>query len=82
MTVLKQDLEVAVKTIFRETWTQQDGQVVPEPKNLTFGNDAKNLDATVLYADIASSTVLVDQNIATFSAEIYKNIFGMCCQSY
>lgn len=76
MSVLKPDLESAVKTIFKDGWTQKDGSVVPEPKDLTFGNDAKSLNATVLYADIASSTGLVDIYPATFAAEIYKTFLA------
>jgi class 3 adenylate cyclase len=69
---LKDDLEAEVKKIFRETWTQRDGEVVPEPKDLKLGNDAVNLDATVLYADISGSTKLVDSRTPTFAAEVYK----------
>src|SRR5438874_228855 len=76
MTVLKPALAIAVNTVFKDHWSQQDGQVVPEPKDLTFGNDGKNLDATVLYADIASSTGLVDVYPATFAAEIYKTFLA------
>ena len=35
-------------------------------------NDGVNLDATVLYADMADSTALVDKYTKTFAAEIYK----------
>jgi class 3 adenylate cyclase len=69
---LKDDLEAEVKKIFQETWTQRDGEVVPEPEDLKLGNDGVNLDATVLYADISGSTRLVDSKKSTFAAEIYK----------
>jgi len=69
---LKDDLESEVKKIFRESWTQRDGEVVPEPEDLKLGNDAVNLDATVLYADMSGSTNLVDTYKSTFAAEIYK----------
>jgi class 3 adenylate cyclase len=36
------------------------------------GNDAVKLSATVLYADLADSTKLVDGHTKQFSAEIYK----------
>ena len=48
------------------------GNVVPESENLALTNDAVTLDATVLYADLADSTGLVDKYTADFAAEIYK----------
>src|SRR6266566_3533733 len=74
---LKTDLESEVKEIFESKWTERDGQVVPEPEDLKLGNDAVNLNATVLYADIADSTNLVDQNKSFFAAEIYK-VYLLC----
>lgn len=69
---LKEELEEAVAKIFRETWTERDGQDVPLPEDLKLGNDAVNLDATVLYADMSDSTKLVDSYKPRFAAEIYK----------
>ena len=69
---LKDELEEAVSKIVREIWVERDGEVVPEPENLKLGNDAVNLDATVLYADMAASTQLVDSHIAWRAAEVYK----------
>jgi class 3 adenylate cyclase len=69
---LSDDLKTTVKNIFKEAWTQRDGQVVPEPEDLKLGNDAVNLEATVLYADMSGSTTLVDTQTAIFAAEIYK----------
>lgn len=74
--VLKEDLEAAVKTIFKEVWSERDGEVVPDPEDLNLGNDAVNLSATVLYADISSSTVLVDSYESRFAAEIYKTFLA------
>lgn len=69
---LKEELEEAVVKIFRETWTEREGQGVPLPEDLKLGNDAVNLDATVLYADMSDSTKLVDSYKPQFAAEIYK----------
>jgi class 3 adenylate cyclase len=74
--VLREDLEAAVKQTFAETWSERDGTVVPGPEALQLGNDAVNLDATVLYADISSSTVLVDSYQSRFAAEIYKTFLA------
>lgn len=70
---LLSDLQTEVKTILARQWEQRDGQVVPEPAGLKLGNDAVNLDATVLYADMDGSTNLVDGHSATYAAEVYKS---------
>jgi class 3 adenylate cyclase len=77
LTILKPDLDTAVKDIFAGVWSERDGEVVPEPEDLKLGNDAVKLDATVLYADMSGSTVLVDSYRAQFAAEVYKT-FLIC----
>jgi len=74
---LKEDLEKEVAAIFRATWTERDGTTVPSEDSLRLSNDAVKLDATVLYADLADSTKLVDNNSSQFAAEIYKT-FLLC----
>jgi class 3 adenylate cyclase len=69
---LRDDLHDEASEIFRERWTERDGEVVPEPSNLELSNDAVNLEATVLYADMAGSTKLVDEQSPTLAAEVYK----------
>lgn len=69
---LRKELEDEVGEIFRSSWDERDGTVVPEGEDLTLGNDAVKLDATVLYADLADSTKLVDGYKPWFAAEIYK----------
>jgi uridylate cyclase len=71
---LKEDLEKAATEIIRtDMWSSSDGRLVPSPEDLALGNDAIKLDAaTVLYADMADSTKLVDNYPAHFAAELYK----------
>ena len=66
------DLTKEVETIFKTTWHTREGQVVPEAENVQLGNHAVELDGTVLYADLAESTSLVNTKEATFAAEVYK----------
>jgi class 3 adenylate cyclase len=68
----KTDLESEVKGIFESKWIVREGRVVPDPKDLSLGNDAMKLHATVLYADMADSTDLVDHHRRPFAAEVYK----------
>jgi len=67
------DLRASVASTFRSTWEKRDGRVVPEPENLTLGNDAIEFArATVLYTDLNGSTSMVDSESWDFSAEVYK----------
>ncbi|MGA2418994.1 MAG: adenylate/guanylate cyclase domain-containing protein [Candidatus Acidiferrum sp.] len=69
---LKTDLENEVAAVFRARWEERDGTVVPDDDSLTLGNDAVKLRATVLYADLAESTALVDSQTTYVAAEVYK----------
>lgn len=69
---LKDDLESHIGEIFKAKWDERDGTAVPEDTSVTLGNDAVKIIATVLYADLADSTKLVDGHAAFFSAEMYK----------
>lgn len=70
---LKTDIETAVADTFRTDWTVRDGQVVPTDASVKLGNDAVKLAATILYADMADSTKLVDAYLPGFAAKIYKS---------
>lgn len=70
---LKSELESFVKTTHGSQWSRRDGRVVPDTSNLTAKNEAVDLQATVLYADLADSTGLVAGWDDWFAAEIYKN---------
>jgi class 3 adenylate cyclase len=69
---LKEDLLAEVATIFRSTWTERDGTVVPTDDSIKLTNDAVKLTATVLYADMADSTKMVDNSGAWSATETYK----------
>ncbi|HLG60984.1 MAG TPA: adenylate/guanylate cyclase domain-containing protein [Ktedonosporobacter sp.] len=68
----KADLEEEVKKILQTSWKITGRKVIPNPKDLSLENDAAELKAAVLYADMADSTVLVDRHERSFAAEIYK----------
>lgn len=69
---LKDDLKNQVDVIFCTNWQERDGTVVPNDASVKLGNDAVNIEGTVLYADLSDSTKMVDQMPATFAAEVYK----------
>jgi class 3 adenylate cyclase len=67
------ELQKAIDKILESKWDRRDGQCVPDPEDLKHANDAVDLEATVLYADIADSTGLVQGYKDWFAAEIYKS---------
>lgn len=70
---LKADLETWCSEVFRSSWDTRQGQVVPDDDSkLGLKNEAIEIQGTVLYADMADSTEMVDTKKAEFSAEVYK----------
>jgi class 3 adenylate cyclase len=70
---LRNDLEGEVGAIFRSPWTEREGTVVPTEDSVKLTNDAVKLDATVLYADMADSTTMVDHGGRFSTTESYKS---------
>jgi class 3 adenylate cyclase len=70
MTLLD-DLTTEVNAIVSGQWTRRDGTVIPEISDLKLTNDAVDLEATFLYADLADSTELVLHN-KDIAAEVMK----------
>lgn len=77
---LSDDLKKEVAEIFREQWKIRDGQIIPENNDLKLSNDGVKLSATILYADLADSTEMVDTKKPEFSAEIYKSFLRCACK--
>lgn len=69
---LKSDLESEVSKIYSEKWDRRSGRKVPEDSDLRSGNDAVDLEATILYTDLDESTKLVDNYSDWFAAKNYK----------
>jgi adenylate cyclase len=68
---LLDDLTTETDKIVKGAWERRDGDVVPEPEDLGLGNEAVDLEATFLYADLADSTELAIQS-QTIAAEVFK----------
>lgn len=77
---LLNDVRAEVASILSTNWKRRNGTVVPEAENVQLGNDAVVLDGTVLYADLADSTQLVDAYKDYFAAEIYKSYLLTACR--
>jgi class 3 adenylate cyclase len=70
---LGEELKTEVSKVFRERWKVRDGTVVPQSEDLPLANEGVELDATVLYADLAESTALVDRHTTDLAGEVYKS---------
>jgi adenylate cyclase len=65
------DLKTQTNEIVRGTWKRRDGTVVPENPDIGLGNDAVDLEATFLYADLHDSTSLATHH-QRIAAEVFK----------
>lgn len=72
MPPLLDELFDEVIDVLRNKWTVTNARVVPGVSDLPFANSAKEFEGTVLYADLADSTALVDQYPVELCAELYK----------
>lgn len=70
---LGDDLNTYVQNVLDEQWERRQGQKVPDPEDLPLKNLAVELDATVLYADLAASTKMTKGYKDWFAAEVYKS---------
>ena len=75
MTLLD-ELEDRVDKITRTRWDVTNGTAVPATADLRLGNNARRLDATMFYADLAESTRLVSYE-HEIASEVYK-AFLLC----
>lgn len=66
-------------SIFRTNWSRRRGHVAPDSESVQLGNDAVELEAAVLYADLAASTSLVSRYKDYFAAEVVKSFLLAAC---
>ena len=70
---IRDELDAYVRQSFDQEWTTRSGQKVPEPGDIRLNNDSIQLEATILYADLADSTGLVKDKRPSFAAEVYES---------
>ena len=69
----KEELTAKVQAFAQDSWGEiPDGYSVPDAKELNFGNTGRRLNACILYADICSSTEMVNELLDMQAAEYYK----------
>ena len=69
---LFEDMSKEVRTFLSQPWTTEDARIIPDPEDFRLANHAKKLDAVVLYADLADSTMLVDTYEPQVVTRLYK----------
>ena len=74
------DILAEVNNIFSTRWSTRDGRKVPDADEVRLGNDAVSIDGTVLYADMADSTSLVNNCKDWFAAGVYKAYLVSACR--
>lgn len=74
------EIQAEIEQILKTKWVQREGRTVPEYSDIQLGNDAVQLEATVLYADMADSTGLVTGYKDWFAAEVYKAYLKGACE--
>lgn len=74
------DIKSEIGTILSGNWSTRDGEQVPSPEEVQLGNSAVNLVGTVLYADLADSTGIVNSYKNWFAAEVYKCFLRGACR--
>lgn len=74
------DIKEDCKTLFATKWQRRSGYVIPETSDIKLGNDAVQIEAAVLYADLAGSTNLVTGYHDYFAAEVIKSFLYASCE--
>lgn len=67
------ELKTYVDDVFTKAWARRKGQKVPDTEDVALTNEAVELDATVLYADLAGSTAMVKAKHDWVAASVYKS---------
>ena len=69
---LSEDLKSMVNQVMQNQWDVRQASTVPDDSTLTLTGRVAKLDATVLYADMRSSSKLVDELNQRVAGKIYQ----------
>ena len=69
---LKGQLEQSVDDILTKSWDTRSGTVVPTTESVALAGGAVKLNAVMLYADLADSTLLASTYDPRVAAKVYK----------
>lgn len=78
---LADTLAEEIRSTLSTKWKERNGASVPEADSVGLAaNEGVKLDATVLYADLAGSTNLVQNHSQALCAKVYKAFLGAACR--
>ncbi|EMS81744.1 adenylate/guanylate cyclase domain-containing protein [Desulfotignum phosphitoxidans] len=70
------DLKNDVQAIINKTWNKRTGQVVPASNDVALAGGAVELEATMLYADLANSSKMAKELDRRVAAKILKTFLA------
>jgi adenylate cyclase len=73
MSAFSDELTEEVGKTVTSAWSKREGKVIPSSESLNLGNDRVEMEAVLLYADLADSTELAIQN---------REIASEVCKAY
>ncbi|MHB8139956.1 MAG: hypothetical protein ACYDHD_01655 [Vulcanimicrobiaceae bacterium] len=77
---LKDDLLKACGDVVTATWDPRDGRKVPNVDDVALKEGAVDIEGSVLYADLANSTGLVELGNMQFAAHVTRVFLYVCSQ--
>lgn len=77
---LKEDIEAEVSSVVAIRWNERDSATVPAAEDVALGAGAVNIDAAMLYADLAESTRIAMSLPPWLAAEIAKAFLATSCR--
>lgn len=80
MSVFSDRLDAGVRGILTQPWSTRNGLVVPTTESVALSGGGVNLEATVLYADLAQSTHLATNFQNRTAAKIIKSFIYCVCR--
>jgi class 3 adenylate cyclase len=75
-----EDLETIVRNVLYTAWDLRVGKKVPGTEDVALAGGGVELDATVLYADLAESSRLASEFDRRVAAKVVKAFLACCCR--
>lgn len=76
---LAQDVETAINGVLNARWDFRVGRVVPDTADVALSGGAVELESTILYADLAESSSLVNEMDRRVAAKVIKAFLASAC---
>jgi len=77
---LTEELGAKVDEVLSQTWNMRDGNVVPSQESVALEGGAVRLEGTVLYADLAQSSMLATEFQQRTAAKVIRSFLYCMCR--